>query len=142
MKWQSNLPLYRTTGSAWFTPPSFVHLVTTLLFTWLIQPYTNYPIFIATFVHLIEELLENYAIFSMEGIWSRVTACTHSGWLDLMDSDSIQNMLGDVLAGVVGSLIAVYVLSRPATSTIVVSLFSIGMVYSQICKSLNLNKGA
>ena len=140
MKWCDDLPIVSLTRSAWFTPASIAHFLVFIFVTWGIEPYVKYPIIVATVIHLIEELLENYAVFSMEGIWSRLTQCTHENWLDLMDSDSIQNMLGDIISGLLGSFLAIYVLSRPSPSVIFISLLSTGMIYTRICKSLNLNK--
>ena len=135
-----NVPLFKTKGDAWFTMASIAHLLITMCITWLVQPYTKNHIMVATMLHATEEWLENNAIFSVEGIWSRLSGCTHEGWLEQWDSDTVQNISGDILSGLVGSLIAAHVIERPPTHVILLTMFSIGMVYTHVCKKLNREK--
>jgi len=55
-------------------------------------------------LHLIDELLNNYSTISMESIW----VPKYLGRV-VKDNDSIQNFLGDLISGLMGSLIVLLV---------------------------------
>ena len=134
LKWGKNTKLWKKEGRAWFTPPSIAHfIIWGMLLSWLVNPYTSHPILVATLIHLAEELLENYGIFSMEGILSRMTNCTSEGWMDLYDSDSIQNFLGDMISGFLGAVIAIQLLPQPPTWFVWFGIMTMSFIYAHIC---------
>ena len=148
MKWEKESVLYKYVeddGPApWFTGASVSHffLWGTCL-VWLVEPYTKNPFLVATLIHLGEEILENSKIFSIEGIWSRITGCTAKGWMELFDSDSVQNFLGDMVSGLLGAWLAVKVLPTPPRWFVFFAISMGAFIYAHICHKIareNKNK--
>ena len=141
MKWEKDSVLWKRVGVkgpvAWFTDASIAHLILWGTFlVWLVEPYTKHPFIVATLLHLGEEILENSNIFSIEGIWSRITGCTAKGWMELYDSDSVQNFLGDVFSGMVGAWLAIRFLPIPPRWFVWFGISTGAFVYAHICQQI------
>lgn len=156
LKWNKDAKIC-CSDKDWFSPASFGHMISCFI---LQQFITNIylrsykktldtkgiiiTLFITNFLHAFEDYLENITIndisYSLEGALSRLGKCQNPRFLDHMDHDPLQNFLGDVISGIIGSLIALYVIKqykfRISNIYILIIVLIIIILHLIICRQL------
>ena len=113
MQWNFKNCFYGDLGVCWFDKYSFLHfgnmgffysiflligLIKNIKIRWGIYLYL-----IINVIHLIDEILNNYTDISLESIW----VPKHMRRVP-RDDDSVQNFLGDLISGFIGSSIILF----------------------------------
>ena len=142
MKWYNKNCFAGGHGVCWFDKYSFLHfgnlgfIYAILLLIGLIKninmKWSLYLFLIINIIHIIDEILNNYTDISTESIW----VPKHLGKVP-RDGDSIQNFLGDLISGFVGSslvLLTFYLTQKTIYQPLIIlftgfGLFCIGMSF-------------
>ena len=108
LKWNNDNCLigYKWSSQCWFDGWSIMHFIVTAIIYLIILvvihkfvkknklKWALWSLIILNVLHTIEDILENMRLFSLEYFL-----------LGIYDYDSFQNFIGDILSGVVGSVI-------------------------------------
>lgn len=136
LKWDKNAK-FCCDSTDWFNSASVWHMISCFLFQHLVMGI--YPgklnqtgiiicLVITNVLHAFEDFLENKTIFSVEGLVSRLFNCRNPDFLDHMDHDTLQNFLGDIMSGFIGTILAVSIM-KPMKVKTVLLLFMIILIY-------------
>ena len=140
MKWYNQECFYGDHGVCWFDKYSFLHfgdlgfIYAILLLIGLIKnikiKWGLYLFLIINIMHIIDDILNNFTDTSLESIW----VPKYLGKVP-RDGDSVQNFLGDLISGFIGSsivLLTFYLTQKTIYQPLIIlftgfTLFCIGM---------------
>lgn len=119
LEWSTTASLVGLKHEDALTPASLMHFVVGLLTQAIGQKlgFARLPLLLVLNVgHAAEDYLENAStlldfpgiaqIFSVEHIFSQIIGCKSPLFVDVVDHDSLQNFVGDIVMFLLGSLIA------------------------------------
>lgn len=146
LQWSDNAKIFSfTSKNAYLTPASFAHFFSGVLAQAICQKYIKISpaqiLIILNELHIIEELLENTQVFSLEHIFSKIVNCKNKFLLEKYDDDILQNSIFDNISFFVGTLLALYFnLHNTNDYFLMISVIVFLTVYTLLCHYYNKKK--